>query len=395
MSAFETKGAGLKGMTWSHPRGYDPMVACSALWERKSGVSIVWEKRSLQDFESFPVEELARAYDLIVIDHPHVGQITAEGCLVPLDIAGREAERAALGSGSVGRSYPSYSWQGRQWAFPIDVASQVQAWRRDLLAAAPSTWDEVLDLARHGRVLLPLRPPHSLMCFYTLAAHLGHPCATEGSGDLIEAEAGEKVFEMLCEIAALIDPACFGMDPIAVFEKMAQAGSGVACSPLIYGYVSYATAGFRPNRLAFADMPATAGQEPVGSALGGTGIAVSAFSAAKREAVDFAYWVASGDIQRGPYAAAGGQPGHAAAWEDESVNATTGDFYKATRATLDGAWVRPRHNGYMGFQQAASDRLNLGLTGRDEASRVVADLNRLFRQSFVSAEQAGAIAAAK
>lgn len=375
----------LKGMTWSHPRGYDPMVACSALWERESGVSIIWEKRSLQDFESFPVEELARAYDLIVIDHPHVGQITAEGCLVPLDVPGREAERAALASGSVGRSYPSYSWQGRQWAFPIDAATQVQAWRPDLLAAAPSTWDEVLDLARQGRVLLPLRPPHSLMCFYTLAGNLGHPCAAEGPGDLIGAEAGEKVFEALREIAALVDPACFGMDPIAVFEEMAQAGSKTACSPLAYGYVSYATAGFRPSRLAFADMPAAGGQGSVGSALGGTGIAVSAFSAAKGDAIDFAYWVAGGDVQRGPYAAAGGQPGHAAAWEDEAVNAATGDFYEATRATLDGAWVRPRHDGYMGFQQAASDRLNLGLAERQEAGRVVADLNRLFRQSFAAA----------
>lgn len=79
----------LKGMTWSHPRGYDPMVACSALWNEKTGVSIEWDKRSLQGFESFPVEELARAYDLIVIDHPHVGQITAEGCLAPLDVPGR------------------------------------------------------------------------------------------------------------------------------------------------------------------------------------------------------------------------------------------------------------------------------------------------------------------
>ena len=375
----------LKGMTWSHPRGYDPMVACSALWRQKTGVSIEWEKRSLQDFESFPVEELARAYDLIVIDHPHVGQITAEGCLAPLDVPGRETERAALASGSVGRSYPSYSWQGRQWAFPIDAATQVQAWRPDLLAAAPAIWDEVLDLARQGRVLLPLRPPHSLMCFYTLAGNLGHPCATEGPGDLIETEAGEKAFGMLREIAALVDPVCFGMDPIAVFEKMAQAGSTTACSPLIYGYVSYATAGFRPNRLAFADMPATAGQGPVGSALGGTGIAVSAFSAAKDEAIDFAYWVASDDAQRGPYAAAGGQPGHAAAWEDENVNVTTGDFYRATRATLDGAWVRPRHDGYMGFQQAASDRLNLGLAERHEAGRVVADLNSLFRRSFAPA----------
>ncbi|TIP82858.1 MAG: carbohydrate ABC transporter substrate-binding protein, partial [Mesorhizobium sp.] len=58
----------LKGMTWSHPRGYNPMVACSALWKQRTGVAVEWDKRSLQDFESFPVEELARAYDLIVID---------------------------------------------------------------------------------------------------------------------------------------------------------------------------------------------------------------------------------------------------------------------------------------------------------------------------------------
>src|SRR6478735_4199911 len=155
----------LRGMTWSHPRGYQPLVACSAIWQAQTGIAVEWEKRSLQDFESFPVEELARAYDLIVIDHPHVGQITAEGCLAPLDVVGREAERAALAAGSVGQSYASYEWQDRQWAFPIDAASQVQAWRPDLLAAAPERWREVLELARHGKVLLPLRPPHSLMTF--------------------------------------------------------------------------------------------------------------------------------------------------------------------------------------------------------------------------------------
>src|ERR1700691_4155025 len=75
----------LRGMTWDHPRGYDPLVACSAVWEGRTGVSIEWDRRSLQDFESFPVAELAARYDLIVIDHPHVGQITREQCLVPLD----------------------------------------------------------------------------------------------------------------------------------------------------------------------------------------------------------------------------------------------------------------------------------------------------------------------
>ncbi len=372
----------LKGMTWSHPRGYDPMVACSALWAQKTGVSISWEKRSLQDFESFPVEELARAYDLIVVDHPHVGQITAENCLAPLDVPGREAERAALAAASVGKSYPSYAWQGRQWAFPVDAAAQVQAWRPDLIDKAPATWGEVLELARAGNVLLPLRPPHSLMSFYTLAANLGHACAVDGSGDLIGAEAGEEAYGLFAEIAALVDPECLAMDPIAVSEKMTQPDARIACAPLIYGYVSYAMDGFRPHRLAFGDIAAAGGSGPAGSALGGTGIAVSAFSTAREAAVDFAYWIASGDVQRGPYAAAGGQPGHAAAWEDDTVNAATGDFYRATRATLEDAWVRPRHDGYMAFQQAASERINEGLAGRHAAGEVVADLSRLFRKSF-------------
>ncbi|WP_328824586.1 extracellular solute-binding protein [Mesorhizobium neociceri] len=372
--------ATLRGMTWSHPRGYDPMVACSALWEQKTGVAIEWDKRSLQDFESFPVEELARAYDLIVIDHPHVGQITAERCLAPLDIAGRETERAALASGSVGQSYPSYNWQSRQWAFPIDAATQVQAWRPDALDTPPTRWSEVLDLARQGRVLLPLRPPHSLMTFYTLAGNLGHACGTDPSHDLIDIETGGKVFEAMREIAALVDPTCFEMDPIAVSERMAEANSRIVCAPLIYGYVSYAISGFRAHRLAFADIPVVGSNGPIGSALGGTGIAVSAFSKAKDAAIDFAYWVASGDVQRGPYAAAGGQPGHAAAWEDQSVNAATGNFYSDTRATLEGAWVRPRHDGYMAFQQKASDRIVAGLTSGHRPGQVVADLNHLFRE---------------
>ena len=369
----------LKGMTWNHPRGHDPMIACSALYQSERGVEIAWDKRSLQDFESFPVEELARAYDLIVIDHPHVGQVTREGCLEPLDIAGREWEFAAMAKASVGPSFPSYNWQGRQWGLPIDAAAQVQA-HRDDLADRAETWDDVLELAEQGGVLLALRPPHTLMTFYTLAANLMAPCAT--SGDiLVDPVRGGAAFEHMAELARLIDPACFDMDPIAVFERMAAEGSTVACTPYIYGYVSYGIDGFRPNVLTFTDIPEAGIIGPAGSALGGTGIAVSAFSREKQAAIDFAYWIAGGGVQKGLYASSGGQPGHAAAWEDETVNAATGDFYRGTRATLEASWVRPRHDGYMAFQKAASERINAGLRAREKGEAVVADLNRMFRES--------------
>ena len=372
----------LRGMTWSHPRGYDPMVACAQDWLARTGVTIEWDKRSLQDFESFPVEDLARRYDLIVIDHPHVGQITAENCLAPLDLPGREAAFAALAGGTVGLSFPSYNWRGRQWAFPVDAATQVLAFRPDRLAAAPGSWAEVVDLAKAGEMLLPLRPPHSLMCLFTLCGNLGRPCSVERDVPFVDVEIGVQAIEMIRELAALTDAACTEMDPIAVLDRMGEAGSHYSVSPLIYGYVSYALAGFRENRIAFADMPVAGGAGPVGSALGGTGIAVSAFSAHRKVAVDFAYWIAAGPQQAGRYWQTGGQPGHAAGWEDEAANAATLGFYRNTRRTLEGAWLRPRHDGYMPFQEAASERINQAVTGREPAGKAIADLNALFLKSF-------------
>lgn len=372
----------LKGMTWNHPRGYDPMVATSKAWLEKTGVEIAWDKRSLQDFESFPVEQLAKEYDLIVIDHPHVGQITAEKCLAPLDVPGCEAEREEMARNSVGQSYPSYTWQGHQWAFPIDAAAQVMVYRDDLVTDLPTTWDDVIALAKSGRVILPMRPPHSLMTFFTLAANLGNPCATTGPGDLIDALHGETVFERIAELCALIDASNFDMDPIAASEEMAKADSKLAVMPLGYGYVSYALNGFRPRRLSFTDIPAAGGNGPIGSAVGGTGIAVSAFSKNVQAAVDYAYFVAGAETQKTIYAASGGQPGHGIAWDDDAVNAPVLDFYRRTRATLEAGYIRPRHNGYMGFQEAASQRLNTGLLGREKPAAVIADINSLFRSSF-------------
>ena len=371
----------LKGMTWNHKRGYDPMVATARAWAERTGVTITWDKRSLQDFESFPVEELARQYDFIVIDHPHVGQITDEQCLLPLDVAGREAEREEMAAHSVGQSYASYNWGGRQWGFPIDAAAQVQAWRRDLIAAPLRHWDEVIALAKDGKIILPMRPPHSLMCFYTLAANIGTPC-NNGPGELIAVADGARAIELLAAVTEHIDPEHFEMDPIAASEAMALPDSPYAVMPLGYGYVSYALEGFRPRRLSFADIPAAGGKGPIGSAIGGTGIAVSAFTSHPDEAIAYAYWVAGGEVQKTLYAAAGGQPGHGLAWEDTTVNAPVDGFYRDTRATLEGGWLRPRHNGYMAFQEAASQRLNRGLLGREDPASIVADLNRLYRESF-------------
>lgn len=371
-----SSGITLKGAAWDHPRGYEPLVACSRIWRERSGIEVVWDRRSLQEFESYPLGQLAHDYDLMVIDHPHIGEAVAAGCLVPL---GRQEHGDAADSASP--SYASYAWQGRQWALPVDAATQVQAWRPDLIEQPASNWNTVIGLAREGRVACPLRPPHSLMTLLALANNLGPSCGTAGTM-LIDPGTGADAVEMLRELTAFIDPASFALDPIAVLEAMARGDTPIACAPWIYGYVSYARLGFRPQRLAFSDVPELGDAGPVGTVLGGAGVAVSAFGRRIPEAVRFAEWVCSADVQAGPYASAGGQPAHTAAWSNAAVNEPVADFYRATRSTLDGAWVRPRHNGYVAFQSKAAEWLNTELHSGANAAAVVATLNALYRASL-------------
>lgn len=370
----------LKGMTWSHPRGYDPMIASSRIWKERTGVEVVWDKRSLQDFESYPVDELARAYDLIVMDHPHVGQITAEGCLCPLDLDGRTEERAALAKASIGPSWSSYFWRGHQWALPIDAATQVQAFRPDVLSSAPTTLAAIMDLAQQGCVMVPLKNPHAIMTFFTLAANLGMPCAQDDDV-LVDRATGEHVYDLMRQLVALMPADSFDMDPIDASEAMARSDSRIAVIPYTYGYVSYAIEGFREKRLDFSPVPAAGAQGGAGGTLGGTGIAVSARSAHAALAVDFAYWIAGEEAQKGPYAAAGGQPAHAVAWEDDQVNQPVADFYRKTRLALDTSYLRPRYDGYMRFQAQASDCLARALAEGRNGRQAIGDLETLYRAS--------------
>lgn len=370
----------LKGMTWSDPRGYDPIVAASDAFEKTHpGASLTWDKRSLQGFESTPVDELAEKYDLMIIDHPHVGAVARRGCLLPLDEWMAENDLVALANETVGKSFVSYAIDGHQWALPVDAATQVQAHRPDLSARAVS-WDDVKRHARAGRVILPTRPPHSLMCIYTLAANIGHPCGS-GNAQLLDPNVLLRVFEELKSVTDHIDPACFGMDPIAALDMLATDGT-LWLAPFTYLYKGYSNAGYRAHRLAFTDIPALGRFGPVGSALGGTGIAVSSRTTSPEACVSFASWVASAECQSDLYANANGQPGNAVAWGSAAVNAPVLDAYWNTRLTHEAAWLRPRHDGYMEFQEEASQIVNAALMDQVALSDAVKKINQAFAQSF-------------
>lgn len=370
-------------MTWDHPRGYDPMVATSALFSKThTEVAIKWEKRSLADFEALPIEEMAGRFDLMVIDHPHVGSVAKNGLLAALDGTHHDQDLAAIEAASVGPSFQSYVFDARQWALPIDAAAPVSAYRADAIDVPPQTWDEVIELAEKAPIVFPLNPVHALMAFMGLAANCKF-ALSETPEQLIAAKDGLVVLEALSAVARHLPPACFSMNPINAYEAMSKPDGPVYC-PHGYGYVSYSLAGIRERLLRFADFPALMDGGIGGTVLGGTGIAVSALSGNIETATAYAFWIAGEDCQKGPFFEAGGQPAHADAWDDPLVNSVTQDFFKSTRKTLDNAWLRPRHNGYLGFQEAGGHILNAYLTdaARAGAESTLNKLNTAYRDSF-------------
>ncbi len=347
----------LCGSSWRDERGHAPMVATAAEWERITGgtVRIRWEPRSLKDFGVAPVEELARHYDLVVIDHPHIGIIARTGSAVPLEEVAGAAGLAALADGSPGRSHQSYHFDGRQWALAVDGACQVSAWRPDLLPEPPRTWEEVLELSKTGRVLWPLCDVDSAASMLTLLAGLGRPLGFT-PGDVIDRAAAAEALKLMRAVASASDPRCLSANPIAALEALSGCDD-FWYAPLTFGYLNYARRGHSGRRVAFGDIPRfTVGigspAEPAGSLLGGAGLMVSAYRPHRAEAAAYALHVAAAATQRTTYLAAGGQPAHRAAWSDPAADAAAGGFFSGTAATMAGSWTRPRGPGFTDFQNA-------------------------------------------
>jgi multiple sugar transport system substrate-binding protein len=372
----------LTGITWNHTRGFLPMVATAQRFaEIHSGVEIVWQKRSLQAFGDQPLEQLAPQFDLLVIDHPFVGYAAAHPVLLALDEYLPAELLIDQAANSVGKSYQSYVYgpAGHLWALPIDAATPVSAWRPDLLECPPATWEELLALAQRGMVVLPAIAIDSLMHFYMICIGLGQePCARPER--VVDAEIGATALEHLRELLSYCEPACLDRNPIQTYEALAS-GSRVAYCPFAYGYTNYARAGYASHILRFGGLIQFNGA-PLSSTLGGTGLAISRTCRQPEVALAYAQYVASPACQRGLYVAAGGQPGHRSAWLDDAANATTGNFFRDTLPTMDAAFLRPRYNGYMHFQDHAGAVIHRYLREGGGPRAAVAEMDRLYHHSL-------------
>ncbi len=329
-------------------------------------IEIVWEKRSLQAFEDASPGRLAADYDLIVLDHPVLGEPASRRALLPLDEHLSAAFLADQATQSVGASHASYARAGHQWALAIDAATPIACWRADRLAAlglqVPRTWTDLLALARAGQVEIPAVPINSLTNFYALCGACGE-VPFSSSQRIVAREVGRAALAQLRELMSLCDPGCWSRNPIASLELLSSDAQPHLCyCPFTYGYSNYARPGFAAHRLNFGEPPSVQ-RTPLRTTLGGAGLGVSALCPHPQAALAYAAFVASPPVQRTLYVHSGGQPGHRTAWLDAGANRLTHDYFRQTLPTLDRAHVRPGHRGYLKFQHHAALVVQSALRG--------------------------------
>jgi len=375
-----------RGLTWDHPRGYQALFA-AAEKTRSAEFEIRWEKQPLEGFESHAIEDLAARFDLIVLDHPHVGEAAKAACLRPLDEIFDNHFIERLQREAIGPAFSSYIYAGRSWALPLDAAAQAMAARTDLLEGPlPVTWAEVEALAAKKPVCLSLAGPHALLTFLSLCVALGRPPAHPDPDRLVDPETGLAALDILSGLYARMTRVALALNPIGILERMKRSND-IALCPLVFGYVNYARSNSPSDHaVAFANAPAIKPGGRPGSTLGGTGIAVTRRCEATPALVGHLEWLMDSTTQETFIPAEAGQPGLRSVWASEAVNAAWGNFYHATRETLEAAWVRPRHPGYIDFQTQASAILREALETREAPGMALAKLQQRYALSRVGRE---------
>ena len=363
----------LTGITWDHARGYDCLAAASRTYADNTGVDVRWTRRSLQAFADQPIGSLAEQYDLIILDHPHVGQIATSGCLLPLP-----APEPGV-TASIGGSAESYVWNGETWAYAVDAACQMAVRRPDLDGPRPSLWEDFLDAdAYRFRAVTPLLPVDAFDTFLTLVASQRGARVPASRDAFVAGDRGRIALQVLKALYRLGPAEAVDWNPIFVLELLSTTDE-FACSPCLFGYINYAGPGFRPHTLAYADLPVFGGVGKRRGILGGAGLGVSARTGHADAAVAFARWVASEPVQSGAYLEGGGQPAHRGTWNAMADNPRYQGFFKGAFETMQSAWTRPRDPWFPGFVDDVCEMFPGFFRQDRDPDAFLADLNTVYR----------------
>jgi multiple sugar transport system substrate-binding protein len=353
----------ITGIAWDHRRCWGPLDASVERYRRLANEDVRWDRRTLYSFGEGDLGTYVDDYDLVIYDHPFVGDAGKNGWILDLNPFLSATQKARFATDEVGASWKSYAYSGGVWGLPVDTAAQTAAWRSDLLEkaglAVPKSLDDLLVFATaaraHGLWIGWPAVPTDLMCtLVSLAASIGLSPG-HADGDFLSAADAEVVVGHLKALAKIAHPESREWNPIRCLNHMAS-GDDVAYAPYLFNYVNYSSDS-TARAITFGAAPVVAKGLPARTLLGGAGIGISAKSKNPKVAFDYAMWLCSPEYQSGDYVKFGGQPGSRAAWTSDTCNAMTGNFFKNTLPVMDAAYLRPTHPGFVPFFHEATLKL--------------------------------------
>jgi multiple sugar transport system substrate-binding protein len=374
----------LRGITWNHSRALPPLVAASQRYEElHPQIRIQWDKRTLDEFGHASLSDLAQRYDLLIIDHPMLGEVHRDGILLDLKTRLRPVNFISVQSDALGPCFESYRYKDTLYALPIDAAAPAASYRPDLLERLgkqpPATWDELIELARAGAVCMPAFPADLFLNLLGMCASRNGMIASPDQ--LLDRVVATRCIEELRELASYMPETIYSMNPIDIYEAMSSRDEFAYC-PFAYTYSNYSRPGFAAHTLLFENPVSLRDGLPLRTILGGTGIAISAHCKHADVATEFCEYVAGSDCQTHLYGICGGQPASRTAWHDPLLNSISNSFFERTKSSIEAAIVRPRYAGYIALQAAAGKTIAAHFHGELSMGHALDQIEDLDRSSL-------------
>ena len=335
----------LNGLTWDNPRGWGPLEAALKAFQKTPqgrDLDISWDIQPLSGFESRSLAETTTLYDLIILDHPHIGEAAENKWLQPIGL---------LPDDYVGASRDSYFWNNQQWTFPLDAACHVCAVREDSFDCCPTEITSLLASDTNIRFGIPLSGVHALMAAYSLATGLGSTSQNNDSKNK-----SRQAMELLHQLKLKAHPDSISWNPIQALQALVYRQIDVVL--FTFNYIDFQN----ESNVLYRALPTLNGVSLQG-VLGGTGLAVSSRCEYPEIALDFGRFLSSPEIQSGLWIENHGQPAHRTAWQKL---ATLHPQNLVVAQALENSWMRPRYSGWNQWQTDFGIKLNDWLKDKKE-----------------------------
>jgi multiple sugar transport system substrate-binding protein len=317
--------------------------------------------------------------DVYLIDNIWTAEFAAAGWIAPLDARLPPAERAAF----LEAPLRSATWQGRLWALPRFTESGLLYYRKDLVAAPPASWADLLRMAaplatpeRAGYVFQGKQYEGLVVNFLEILWAMGGALTDDAGRIVLDSPEAVRALAFMVDLVRRSGVAPPGVVTYTERESLQEflEGRAVFHRNWSYAWSLVEREGSRVRgRVGIAPLPGPA-------ALGGWHLAVSAFSRHPDAARRLVEYLTAPAAQRIKAVEEGRLPTRAALYEDAEVLRANPHFAHL-REPLSRARPRPATPFYPrlsgALQPALSRALVGGLAPREALERAARQLGPL------------------